>query len=214
MATEIQTAQDIWPQLASIVFVPRTESDYQQLSTLLDELKTLTSESQNHPLVSLMEVVGALIEKYELEQESEEREAWYGLSMQMLARAYGEDEPEYTTDMLKWTNPDYERKCRTHILAKFTHPKKRKKSKQTQNNAKFRDKNRGTTRFTTHPFCVQSQKTGKTQIQTHFHKIRVIRANPRFRQTIDKIFIHPQQGHLYQINPICSARSLCLARLT
>ena len=40
----------------------------------------------------------------------EEREVWYSFSMQMLARAYGEDEPEYTTDMLKWVNPDYEGK--------------------------------------------------------------------------------------------------------
>lgn len=110
MATEIQTAQDIWPQLSSIVFVPRTESDYQQLSNLRDELITLISESENHPLISLKEVVGALIEKYESEQEASEREAWSGLSMQMLARTYGEDEPEYTTDMLKWVNPDYEGK--------------------------------------------------------------------------------------------------------
>lgn len=56
-----------------------------------------------------MEIVEALIEKYESEQESAEREAWYGLSMQMLARVYGEDEPKYTTDMLKWVNPDYDR---------------------------------------------------------------------------------------------------------
>ena len=110
MATEIQTAQDIWPQLSSIVFVPRTESDYQQLSTLQAELIVLIGENENHPLVSLMEVVEALIEKYESEQDSAEREAWYNLSMQMLARAYGENEPEYTTDMLKWVNPDYEGK--------------------------------------------------------------------------------------------------------
>ena len=110
MATEIQTAQDIWPQLSSVVFVPRTKSDYQRLSALRDDLITLIGESENHPMVSLMEVVEALIEKYESEQESSEREAWSGLSMQMLARAYGEDEPEYTTDMLKWVNPDYEGK--------------------------------------------------------------------------------------------------------
>ena len=110
MVTEIQTAQDIWPQLSSIVFVPRTESDYQRLSTLREELIVLIGDSENHPLISLMEVVETLIEKYELEQETAEREAWSGLSMQMLARAYGEDEPEYTTDMLKWVNPDYEGK--------------------------------------------------------------------------------------------------------
>ena len=73
-------------------------------------LKNLEDLSENHPLVSLMEVIETLIEKYESEQESLEREAWSDLSMQMLARAYGEDEPEYTTDMLKWVNPDYEGK--------------------------------------------------------------------------------------------------------
>ncbi|MYB01571.1 hypothetical protein F4X90_18140 [Candidatus Poribacteria bacterium] len=82
MATEIQTAQDIWPQLSSIVFVPRTERGYQQLSTLREELIALIGESENHPLISLMEVVETLIEKYESEQESAEREDWYALSMQ------------------------------------------------------------------------------------------------------------------------------------
>lgn len=110
MLTETQTAQDIWPQLAPIIFVPRTENDYQRLSTLRDDLIGLIGENENHPLVSLMEVVEALIEKYEMEQESVERETWYRLSMQTLARTYGDDESEYTTDMLKWTNPDYEGK--------------------------------------------------------------------------------------------------------
>ena len=110
MLTEIQTAQDIWPRLAPLIFVPRTENDYQRLSVLRDDLIGIIGENENHPLVSLMEVVEALIEKYELEQESEERESWHHLSMQTLARAYADDEPEYTTDMLKWTNPDYEGK--------------------------------------------------------------------------------------------------------
>ena len=110
MLTEIQTAQDIWPQLASIVFVPRTERDYHRLSTLRNDLITLIGNSENHPLVSLMEVIETLIEKYESDQELMEREVWHSFSMQMLARAYGEDEPEYTTDMLKWVNPDYEGK--------------------------------------------------------------------------------------------------------
>ena len=110
MLNKIQTAQDIWPQLSSIVFVPRTESDYQRLSALRNDLIHLIDENENHPLASLMEVVEALIEKYESDQESTERDAWYRLSMQTLARAYGEDEPEYTADMLKWMNPDYEGK--------------------------------------------------------------------------------------------------------
>ena len=57
-----------------------------------------------------MEVIEALIEKYESDQELAERETWHRFSMEMLARAYEEDEPEYTTGMLKWVNPDYEGK--------------------------------------------------------------------------------------------------------
>ena len=110
MPTEIQTAQNTWPQLASIVFVPRTERDYHRLSALRDDLGTVIDKHENHPLASLMDVIEALIEKYESDQEAAEREVWHRLSMQMLARAYGEDEPEYTTDMLKWVNPDYEGK--------------------------------------------------------------------------------------------------------
>ena len=110
MVTKIQTAQDIWPKVSSIVFLPRTEADYHQLSALQEELITFIGESKNHPLVSLMEVVATLIEKYESAQEEAENEAWYALSMQMLSRVYGEDEPEYTADMLKWVNPDYEGK--------------------------------------------------------------------------------------------------------
>ena len=110
MLTKIQTAQNIWPQLDSIVFVPRTEAEYAQLSALRDDLGTLVGGNEDHPLVSLMEVIESLIEKYELDQEAAERETWHRLSMQMLAQAYEEDEPAYTTDMLKWVNPDYEGK--------------------------------------------------------------------------------------------------------
>lgn len=42
------------------------------------------------------------------ETEDEEREAWAELAVHGLAAAYGPDEPEYTLDMLKEKNPDYE----------------------------------------------------------------------------------------------------------
>ena len=45
--------------------------------------------------------------------EDDEREDWARLAMQSLERAYGDDEPEYTLDMIKEWNPDYERRlCR------------------------------------------------------------------------------------------------------
>jgi hypothetical protein len=37
-----------------------------------------------------------------------EREDWWLLSSQRLAEAYGEDEPEYSLEMIKEPNPDYE----------------------------------------------------------------------------------------------------------
>ena len=40
-------------------------SEYQQPVTILDDLIDVVGEDENHPLSSLMEVVGVLIEKYE-----------------------------------------------------------------------------------------------------------------------------------------------------
>lgn len=44
------------------------------------------------------------------EQFNSEREDWANLAMEALERAYGEDEPEYTPDMIKEANPKYERR--------------------------------------------------------------------------------------------------------
>jgi hypothetical protein len=38
----------------------------------------------------------------------EEREDWARLSLESLARAYGDDEPEYSLDLIKKANPAYE----------------------------------------------------------------------------------------------------------
>lgn len=62
---EIQAAQDAWPKLTPFVFVPHGESEYQRLVSVLDDLIDLVGEDDTHPLASLMEVIGVLIEKYE-----------------------------------------------------------------------------------------------------------------------------------------------------
>ena len=38
----------------------------------------------------------------------EEREDWTRLSLESLARAYGDEEPEYPLDLIKEANPEYE----------------------------------------------------------------------------------------------------------
>lgn len=40
--------------------------------------------------------------------ENGERSDWTRLSWESLARAYGEDEPEYPLDLIKEPNPEYE----------------------------------------------------------------------------------------------------------
>ena len=65
MVAEVQTAEHVWPILAHVVFVPHVESEYQHLVTVLDALIDMVGENENHPLASLMEVIGVLIEKYE-----------------------------------------------------------------------------------------------------------------------------------------------------
>jgi hypothetical protein len=63
--TEVKTAERIWPMLAPVVFVPHSEPEYQRFVALLDTLIDVVGEDENHPLASLMEVIGVLIEKYE-----------------------------------------------------------------------------------------------------------------------------------------------------
>ena len=40
--------------------------------------------------------------------EESEKQLWQGLSAENLARAYGDQEPDYTVDMVRERNPGYE----------------------------------------------------------------------------------------------------------
>ena len=56
---------EVWPTLSPVVFVPHAETEYQRLVAVLDELIDVVGEDDGHPLASLTEVIGVLIEKYE-----------------------------------------------------------------------------------------------------------------------------------------------------
>jgi hypothetical protein len=45
-----------------------------------------------------------------LPNQNDERESWLRLSAKRLEDAYGEDEEEYSTDLIKEANPEYERR--------------------------------------------------------------------------------------------------------
>jgi HTH-type transcriptional regulator/antitoxin HigA len=54
-----------WSSLAGTVFVPHSEKEYRQLVLLLDNLIDEVGEDEAHPLASLMEILGVLIQNYE-----------------------------------------------------------------------------------------------------------------------------------------------------
>ena len=62
---DVNKTADAWSSLAGKVFVPHTEEEYRRLVSLLDGLIDEVGENESHPLASLMEIVGVLIEKYE-----------------------------------------------------------------------------------------------------------------------------------------------------
>ncbi|HEX7956178.1 MAG TPA: hypothetical protein VF508_04500 [Pyrinomonadaceae bacterium] len=59
-----QTAK-AWAALAGSISVPHTDDEYNRLVSLLDSLIDEVGEDESHPLASLMEVLGVLIERYE-----------------------------------------------------------------------------------------------------------------------------------------------------
>ena len=56
-----------WSAIAETVFVPRSEQEYEHLVELLDSLVDQVGEHETHPLASMMDVIGVLIENYEAE---------------------------------------------------------------------------------------------------------------------------------------------------
>lgn len=64
-SAQIEKAFAAWPQVEPALHVPRNDREYRQLVKLLDRLIDQVGENENHPLASLMEVLGVLIEKYE-----------------------------------------------------------------------------------------------------------------------------------------------------
>ena len=65
---QIEKAFAAWPQGEPTLRVPHNEREYRRLVKLLDRLIDEVGENEDHPLASLMEIIGVLIEKYEDEK--------------------------------------------------------------------------------------------------------------------------------------------------
>jgi HTH-type transcriptional regulator/antitoxin HigA len=65
--TKIEQASPHWTEVSKILYLPHTEKEYQEAVRLLDNLIDTIGEDENHPLASLMDTIGILIETYESE---------------------------------------------------------------------------------------------------------------------------------------------------
>ena len=64
-AIYLEQITPVWNNFSKFVHVFYNEQDYEQAVELLDSLIDVVGENESHPLASLMELVGVLIEQYE-----------------------------------------------------------------------------------------------------------------------------------------------------
>jgi HTH-type transcriptional regulator/antitoxin HigA len=62
---KIKQAEKAWIPLTDFIYVPHNKKEYDQLVSLLDDLIDEVGEDETHPLASMMEILGVLIENYE-----------------------------------------------------------------------------------------------------------------------------------------------------
>jgi HTH-type transcriptional regulator/antitoxin HigA len=62
---QIKEIAKVWPDIRTVFSVPHNEKDYKKLLNLLDSLIDEVGNNERHPLSSLMETIGSLIETYE-----------------------------------------------------------------------------------------------------------------------------------------------------
>ena len=65
MNSKLKEIAKVWPDIQPIFSVPHNKKDYNKLVNLLDSLIDEVGNNENHPLTSLMETIGSLIETYE-----------------------------------------------------------------------------------------------------------------------------------------------------
>ena len=67
MIAELERLSVAWTQMSGVLSVPHTEAEYLRISALLDLVVDEVGEHDSHPLASLMETLGTLVDVYERE---------------------------------------------------------------------------------------------------------------------------------------------------
>jgi HTH-type transcriptional regulator/antitoxin HigA len=71
MIVELERLSDAWTQIGEVLSVPHTEAEYLRISALLDVVVDEVGEHDSHPLASMMETLGTLVDAYEREHVKE-----------------------------------------------------------------------------------------------------------------------------------------------
>lgn len=64
-AVYLEQIAPVWANVSKFVHVIHDEKDYEKAVSFLDSLIDMVGENEKHPLASLMELLGVLIERYE-----------------------------------------------------------------------------------------------------------------------------------------------------
>ena len=67
MIAELERLSAAWTPISEVLSVPHTEAEYSRIGALLDLVVDEVGEHESHPLASMMETLGALVDAYERE---------------------------------------------------------------------------------------------------------------------------------------------------
>ena len=67
--SQVATALHAWPDMTPLVFVPRTEAEFLHLLEVTQYIANIVRSDETHPLSSLLDVLGSLVEHYEQEHD-------------------------------------------------------------------------------------------------------------------------------------------------
>lgn len=62
---ELMETIQVWPTVSKVVSVLHTQEQYERAVAFIDELIDITDGNENHPLASLLDTIGSLVENYE-----------------------------------------------------------------------------------------------------------------------------------------------------
>jgi len=65
MNTDMKEIMKVWPTVRDVFAVPHNDREYGRLVAFLDTVTDEVGEDESHPLASLMETLGSLVETYE-----------------------------------------------------------------------------------------------------------------------------------------------------